>query len=1129
MARPVPPPPPRRHRTLLRALVILAVFAAALLFSLPAVLSTPWGLRAVLARVNAQGPYQVEAREWRLGWSRPPLVGGLVVRERSGQERARAQQIRFSRSLLDLLRGQDWGEILVVGPTITIPVEDWESPTAKAPRRPPSGSASTAKPGGVPTTPRAAPAATALPIWPAAQVRVRCVDAEIALAAAGQEPTRMFDRLAGVLALNPDGALADFSFQGRLPVTGGEFRLEGQVRGDRLLARRLRDLGGQARLTVRELPAGPALDLLSAFQTVPRGEGVWNADLSAEAEPGQAVRWSGALTGREVSFFGGPLAPDRLRLGDLSLATQGAFGVDGSRQADLRLTNALARVEVDLRQPRGAEGEARLDANIHLAGFARQLPSLFELRPDVALENGVLTLGARATGLGLGAAQVQAEALLNEVSGSYQGEVLAFAQPFRLDGRATQSNGVWRLDTLHADTPLGTLVAEGDAHEARAVLTTTLERAWQEAGKFIPTGAWEPEGEAQIVLRRQRLPTGAWSVEVDARSPEFSLTKSGGRVVEREPVSLRLSAQHSDHNPDWRAVRAQVQIPFFGGEIGFERFSPGDPLPTLEGGHAVGRLDLAGLGHALFHAGLLDRPLALATARVDLASLQLDLREGQLLVPSFDLALRGWAWRSDLPPLPDLALSGTLEALPALRTFLASNLVVRAGGVAARVEEVASSDWLDLPASLRVRAGLQTDLAQLQALAAPYVRVDPGQRLAGAVALEAGLRDGAVAASLVVRDFERQRGEGLIYRDPQMRLDARVRLPTPEVGLELRSLRLITGAATVGGQGWLRPETALAGELAYDLERVSQLLRDLGLEEIALTGRESSAWSLRVSPGGTNLVFTVALRAQEVAGYGLRFTGAEMPVLYSNQVLRLTLDGEFEGGRAHLAPLLRLDEAQPVLRLNTQPPLLQDVRLTPEIADRLLARLHPVFRQAAHLEGRLSLEFKHFLFPLAPDWHQRASFAGTVRLRGVRLAASGLAKEILDVAKIREQQVDIGDVDLPFVCRDGRVTTAPLVARIQGAPVEFSGSVGLDTTLQYQAKLTLTAERLEAWGIGSDLVPLLVGQSLTLPIVGTLAKPVLDRQSVQDQIRRLAGDAGRQALEQKAEALLDDLLDRKRK
>jgi hypothetical protein len=198
--------------------------------------------------------------------------------------------------------------------------------------------------------------------------------------------------------------------------------------------------------------------------------------------------------------------------------------------------------------------------------------------------------------------------------------------------------------------------------------------------------------------------------------------------------------------------------------------------------------------------------------------------------------------------------------------------------------------------------------------------------------------------------------------------------------------------------------------------------------------------------------------------------------------------------------------------------LLKDVQITQGLIDGVVAAIHPLFKDAVVPDGILGLNMKHFSWPLSEKQRNRATFAGTLNLQGVRLNSTPFMADLLRLMGIRERQLQLADQDIAFEAKNGRIDLSPMTVEAQGYQLKMHGSVGFDKTIDFIARIPVTEKM-----VGKDLYPFLQGTTIKVPIRGTTAKPRLDQTAFQEATGDLMQQALRKNLEQGAQNLLKNL------
>ena len=208
----------------------------------------------------------------------------------------------------------------------------------------------------------------------------------------------------------------------------------------------------------------------------------------------------------------------------------------------------------------------------------------------------------------------------------------------------------------------------------------------------------------------------------------------------------------------------------------------------------------------------------------------------------------------------------------------------------------------------------------------------------------------------------------------------------------------------------------------------------------------------------------------------------------------------------------------------------ENIRLTPELTSRWLQYLAPMAANATRIEGTFGVELAEGIVNL--DEPMASKVRGNLRINGVNLDSGPVANQIISSVKQIQQLVRGGAAEetpqkdkrlvtfpsqaVDFEFANGVITHQRMFMEIDRAKIITSGQVHVDGRLNMVAQLPLDP----AW-LGSDLKGL-AGQSVTLPIDGTLSHPSLDSAG----IRNLVTELGTKALQSTAESYLEKQLGR---
>jgi hypothetical protein len=345
--------------------------------------------------------------------------------------------------------------------------------------------------------------------------------------------------------------------------------------------------------------------------------------------------------------------------------------------------------------------------------------------------------------------------------------------------------------------------------------------------------------------------------------------------------------------------------------------------------------------------------------------------------------------------------------------------------------------------------------------------------------------------------------------------------------IQLTSTPLSLSAAGNLNQAGERKKLDAAGSINLDLKMLSPLLeRIVGPRQITITGKGANPFQLKLVSGGQRWTdtlkqtdFSGAIRADSIDAFGLGISATEIPIRVANESAIAKLAATANGGQLNLQPTLHLQKAPYLLTLPQDTYILKDVEITDAIAERLMSKLHPVFQGSVQAEGQVDLYMKHFNWPLDNKDRDKTDFAGTLRLKGVRIRSTQLLTGILALVGVRGNEMDFEDLDIDFVARNGRIETSPIRLEVDGYPIAIHGSVGFDKSLDYVAKLPITPQL-----VGDKAYRYLEGVTIDVPIRGNSSNPDIDEDTMREASASLAEQALQKSLEKGLQNVLENLL-----
>jgi hypothetical protein len=357
-------------------------------------------------------------------------------------------------------------------------------------------------------------------------------------------------------------------------------------------------------------------------------------------------------------------------------------------------------------------------------------------------------------------------------------------------------------------------------------------------------------------------------------------------------------------------------------------------------------------------------------------------------------------------------------------------------------------------------------------------------------------------------------------------------------------------------------ECNVNGALNYDLAQLSPLLRPYVGEGVQLNGREQAKFALagRLSdtnnlavqqvsyanqPATRNPQSAISWSRRVRAQFELPWSTANvygLPVGPGKLAAKLG-DGNVQvapvavtvgEGQINLAPTVRFDPEPAELTLPPGP-VITNVRISPEVSEAMLKFFAPVMAGATQSEGLFSMQLDACRVPLADT--KKADSVGKLTVHSVRVVPGpateqwvGLARQIESLVKRRDPAslanrppvtlLSIRDQQVNFRVVDGRVHHENIEFQVGDIIMRTQGSVGLDETLS----ITLQIPLQDAWITKEPLLANFKGQSLQVPVGGTLKRPQIDQRAVANLSAQLFQNAAGQAVGNEINKALDKFL-----
>jgi hypothetical protein len=400
-----------------------------------------------------------------------------------------------------------------------------------------------------------------------------------------------------------------------------------------------------------------------------------------------------------------------------------------------------------------------------------------------------------------------------------------------------------------------------------------------------------------------------------------------------------------------------------------------------------------------------------------------------------------------------------------------------------------------------------------------------------------------------------------VWSDQQVQLIAGVAYDWNNDQADFEKLYVVAEGLRASAAGSLanltgQPTARIQGQLEYDLQTIMAKLYSFVGPGILLRGKQTqpfridgplTASSFHMGTASPSASGTLALRptptatpapsprvSPELTGeatfgwevakiYGVTLNSSEMKAKLHDGVIDISPVQVPIGGAGYvqLAPRVELNGPEPLVVL---PPtrLADNLQITPEMCSSWLRYVAPLLANATAADGQFSMDLAGASLPLSRP--SAGNCSGTLSIHQARLRPGPMADQIVGIVNqlgtitgngpqlnfLRSDNtlVEIADQQVDFRMVDGRVFHQQLEIRADDVTIRTTGWVGLDQSVSLVAEIPVQ----DKWVASSRWLAGLQGQSLRIPVHGSLSQPVLDMTAMRQSTQQMIGGAAEQML-----------------
>ena len=303
-------------------------------------------------------------------------------------------------------------------------------------------------------------------------------------------------------------------------------------------------------------------------------------------------------------------------------------------------------------------------------------------------------------------------------------------------------------------------------------------------------------------------------------------------------------------------------------------------------------------------------------------------------------------------------------------------------------------------------------------------------------------------------------------------------------------------------------KTRLEGQLdcEYDWSALSTIAGPFLPEGLKLQGKRKDTinFASEYPTGRTdkllaNLNTKTKLGFEKAQYMGLNFGPTEVDIQIQNGLLKIApFSTTVNNGQFNFAAEADFKKKPILLRTPGPIEIAKDIQINDETTRRLLMYLNPIFANTVNVSGVANFSCERLAIPLAGAAKNDLEVVGTISVNHLRLQPSDLLGTILSLVGtgLRGQEITIRPTK--FVLQNGFLKYDDMQMDIGDNPLNFTGVIGLDKSLNMTATLPYT---LKGRTVRVDKET--IGQRISLPLRGTIDKPVLDLgKLLEEQLRR---------------------------
>jgi len=892
-----------------------------------------------------------------------------------------------------------------------------------------------------------------------------------------------------------------------------------------------------SKLSINNWQVEDVFDIITARAGFPSAKGRLNADVSLTGSSAESLHLIGQMAMAQLQLQGGPLGSDAPTVKDI-LIDLDAVGNNNSlslKNLTFRssLANGSAAGRFDDQNQRRLAGQADVD----LAEVFSQFPATLQLREGTKITKGKMALSATMETARAGTS-FDGDARIDRLQGISAGKKISWNKPVTVNARGQMRPEGLRLDNLSLRSSFLKADGQGDMRNMRINLSADLKAALDELRKFIQIKQWDGSGNLMLNININEKTENLVHAILKANMDDFVLKRNRRPILARQNIRTDLTtdikvAEIAANSKLLQPV-LNIQSSVIRGTVKAERVegTASNSFPNAAGLNLDGNINLQQLSSMLQNLNILSADTRLGGQSAIKTSG--DLKEGRLVLNNTRVDTQKFLYRQGNKSIREdhiiLTTRGNIDLNRKSMQLAPVDIDSQVGKI--HIPELAITDWTNAQRNMKINGRADLDLNRVAQGYGDFIQLPEKTNIFGN-----GQFDFDVDFSNPQKQHLKIQGNAAPFKlvsktlpevsEKKVTLNMDLTRSPDGRNVTINKVDLNSNALSLKATGTLNQVEKnkvlnAKGTMTPDLKLVSDYLKKSGQSQVAFSGKKATPFTIKLVSKGNrwedplkHLDFSGAVHVTAIEAYGMKLTPNDVPIRIAGAAAGAKLESPANGGQLNLQPTIDMRKEPYILSFNENIDLLKDVQVTQGLIDGLLAAIHPLFKDAVIPDGLLGLNMKHFNWPLSEKERNKATFAGTLQLNGIRLNSTPFMAELLNMMGISERQLSLADQEVDFEAKNGRIALSPMTLDAEGYQLKMHGSIGFDKTLDFIARLPVTKKM-----VGKDAYRFLQGTTIKVPIRGTASKPRIDEAAFQEA----TGDLMQQALHKNLQNGAQDLL-----